>query len=175
MNPVKFYILLFFFLVSKLLHSQESNIDSIPARPMNSFNITLGDASGLSVGYERLFKIGENFFLAGKIGLGLNKEFRICIFSLDCQKPAEKYISVPASLTINYGENKSFLEVGIGGSKLHGNIDQHYWIYPIIAYRAQPLIPGRFNFRVFAAFPFSGYENGEILFLPFGISTGVVF
>ncbi len=138
-------------------------------------NITLGDASGISIGYERLFKIGQNFFLAGKIGLGFNEEFRLCFTPNDCQTSSEKYLTVPASITMNFGEKKKFLEVGFGGTKLHGSLEQHYWIYPILGYRFQPLMSGKFNFRIYFSFPFGGYNMEDILFMPGGFSTGVLF
>ena len=76
MKTLKGHLFFLFLLVCKILYSQEINIDTIPPRPMNSFNLNLGDASGISLSYERLFKIGENFLLAGRIGLGFNEEYR---------------------------------------------------------------------------------------------------
>ena len=175
MKTLKGHLFFLFLLVCKILYSQEINIDTIPPRPMNSFNLNLGDASGISLSYERLFKIGENFLLAGRIGLGFNEEYRLCLFPHDCETATEKYLSVPASVTMNFGKMKKFFEVGIGSTKLHGSLDQHYWLYPIIGYRFQPLIAGKFNFRINFSFPFGGYNMDDILFAPGSISTGVLF
>ncbi len=166
------YLFLLFSLVSNLLHSQETNLDTIAPRPLNSFNINLGDASGISLNYERLFKIGQNFLLAGRIGLGYNEEFKTGCTSNSCQS---KYLTVPASITMNFGEKRNFFEVGMGGTKLYGDLEKDYWLYPLLGYRFQPLIGGKFNFRIYFCVPLGGYLVKDIFFNPSGLSTGVLF
>ncbi|MBP8917283.1 MAG: hypothetical protein KBG70_11125 [Chitinophagales bacterium] len=172
MKPLRTYLFFLFFLLSKLLQSQETNIDTIPSRPMNSFNINLGDASGISLNYERLFKMGQNFLLAGKIGLGYNEEFKFGCTSNSCQS---KYLTVPASITMNFGKKRNFFEVGMGGTKLYGDLEKDYWLYPLLGYRFQPLIGGKFNFRIYYCVPLGGYLVKDIFFNPSGLSTGVLF
>lgn len=175
MKGLKTNLFFLFLLLTKLLHSQEINLDSITPRPMNSFNLNLGDASGISLSYERLFKIGENFLLAAKLGLGINQEFEICLGLGDCNPDPDTYISLPVRLTLNYGKHKNFFEAGIGASRMYGNLNQHFWVYPIIGYRLQPFKSGKFNLRVYGAFPLSGNILDDFFFMPTGISTGIVF
>ena len=128
MKTLKGHLFFLFLLVCKILYSQEINIDTIPPRPMNSFNLNLGDASGISLSYERLFNIGENFLLAGRIGLGFNEEYRPCLLPHDCETATAKYLSVPASVTMNSGKMNKFFEVGLGSTKIPGRSDKHYWL-----------------------------------------------
>ena len=150
----------------------QSNNDSIPERPVNGIVINLlGDASMISVNYERLLLIRETFFIAGDLGLGYNEEFELNIFG--SYSAPDKYLTIPHRITGNVGRGQHFFEFGLGGTVITGNTNQNYLFYPILGYRLQPIKSNRFNFRVFGEFPFPRVK--DIVFTPFGLSLGLYF
>lgn len=151
----------------------QNNENAIDTRPMNgiSFNL-LGDASLISVHYDRLILLGPSFMLSGKLGVGYNEEFQLCIFG-PCSSPPGKYMSIPHHITGNLGKRKHFFEFGLGGTLILGNTVQPYVLYPMLGYRFLPLRSGKINFRIFGQVPLSRIE--DILFVPFGISLGISF
>ncbi len=169
-----FFLSIILLTLTKVVFSQGIGGDSSFTRPLNSINIASGDASLISLTYERLFNIKSNFFLAGKLGVGYSEQFQLCLFG-PCSKAAKNYLTIPLNVTANFGKKKNFFEIGIGGTMLNGNTNQHFWMYPIVGFRGQPLKSERFNFRIFSCLPLSGFDSEDILFLPFGLSTGFVF
>lgn len=154
----------------------QNNIDPSNVRPINGININLlGDASLVSINYERLLLINSNFFIAGKAGLGYNEDFNICIFG-PCSPP-EKYLTIPHLITGNLGIDVLFFEFGLGGTLISGNTNRHYLFYPIVGFRLQPLKSIGMNFRGFFQYPHIDvlHEVNSLLFLPFGLSLGVCF
>lgn len=150
------------------------NDDSISRRPVNSISINLlGDASIISVNFERIFLISSTFILTGKLGLGYNEEFQFCIFG-SCPPP-EKYLTIPHHVTGNLGKGRHFFEFGLGGTIVSGNTNQYYLFYPIVGYRLLPLKSNKVNFRIFGQIPFSGLETEDILFIPIGLNLGICF
>ncbi|WP_418262714.1 hypothetical protein [Flavobacterium faecale] len=153
----------------------QNHIDSTPKRPLNSIFINLlGDASIISANYEKLFFVNSSFILSGKLGLGYNEEYELCIFG-SCSSSTEQYLTIPHHITGNWGKGRNFFEFGLGGTIINGNTSQNYLLYPIVGYRLQPLKSNKVNFRIFGQIPFSGIETVDILFIPFGVSAGVNF
>ncbi len=157
-------------LFGELLFAQSNN-DSILVRPKNNISINLlGDASLVSVNYERLFVINPSFFITAKLGIGYNEEF--CLFGCDDR---EKYLTIPQHITGNFGKGKNFFEFGLGGSIISGHTVQDYTLYPMVGYRLQPLKSDKLNFRVYLQYPVTGSAMDEILFIPIGFSFGYCF
>lgn len=131
-----------------------------------------GDASLISLNFEKLFYIKPAFALAAKMGFGFNQEFQI--FSTG--EPTVNYFILPMSVTCNFGKGRSYLECGIGGSLVAGNDNSYYLGYPIIGYRYHPFKNPGFSFRVWLFYPFGQLpvvESTDILFAPFGVSFGI--
>lgn len=144
-------------------------------RPLNTFNLNLlGDASLASIHYERLLEVDSTFLMAFKLGLGFNRQFRLCLFG-PCSSPANKYLTVPMHVTANAGGGRNFFEFGVGVTLIRGKTPIRQMSYGIIGYRLQPLESNKNVFRVFAQLPFSGFENEDILFIPLGFSFGGSF
>ncbi|MCB0504296.1 MAG: hypothetical protein KDC58_02225 [Cyclobacteriaceae bacterium] len=137
-------------------------------RPLNKvhFNL-LGNASLVSLEYERSIPVNRNLFIAGGLGIGYNLEFQICL-SGHCGPP-DNYLTIPHYITSNYGDGRHLLEVGLGGTYISGNPSRKYLFYPMVGYRLQFKNPRKAYFRVFAQVPFGGWED-EIIFSPVGVS-----
>jgi hypothetical protein len=151
--------------------SAQNKIDTTDTRPRNNIYVNLlGDASIMSINYERLFLINPCFFLAGKFGLGYNEKFQLSFFGKSTTSP-EPYITIPFHITSNFGKGRHFFEFGLGGTIINKND----CLYPILGYRFQPIKSGDISFRIFGSIPFSGNEPNNIFFIPFGLSVGVSF
>jgi hypothetical protein len=148
--------------------------EPMDSRPLNSLYLNLfGDASLVSINYDRLFIISSAFRLSSKIGMGFNEEFQICFFG-PCSPP-EQYFTLPHHITGNFGKGRILFELGLGGTKIIGTRTQTYILYPIIGYRIMPLTPGKLNFRMYGQLPFSGIVREDIVFIPVGLSIGFSF
>lgn len=164
--------LLTILLIMRTIVSAQNHEERIDARPLNSININLiGDASLISINYERQYFISPTFILTGKLGFGYNEEFQLCFFG-ECG-PAEKYLTIPHHITANLGKGRHFFEFGLGGTIICGNTSQPYFLYPMVGYRLLPLESNRINFRIFGQIPFSGFDTDDIIFFPFGLNLGI--
>ncbi|MEI6089036.1 MAG: hypothetical protein WCR42_01150 [bacterium] len=171
---MKILILAIIFAISSTQLFAQKNLDSTTIRPLNSFSINMfGSASISYLGFEGLFMNRPDFFFSGKVGFGLNQEFKICVWGT-CDKP-DVYFTIPHHVTANFGKGKHFIEMGVGGTIIEGNITQHYQVYPILGYRFQPLKPKKLNFRIFGCYPLIPMHEKNILFIPIGISVGYCF
>ncbi|PLW98830.1 MAG: hypothetical protein C0593_04690 [Marinilabiliales bacterium] len=147
--------------------AQDSN-NHKDTRPLVNLNLNVfGDASVFSINFERQIVLNHTLILSTKLGLGYNQEF--LIFDDD----PEQYFTLPHHLTLNIGKTRHFFEVGIGGTLMPGNIFHPYVLYPIVGYRILPLRTKKINFRVFGEVPVSGYDNVNVIFVPFGLSIGI--
>ena len=142
-------------------------------RPLNTIGLNVGEGSAIALMYERIRNLDGKSFLAGKIGIGYNKEFNICVFG-PCSSP-KQFTIIPISISANLGNLKNYLELGIGHIFVFGKTDRHSVFYALGGYRFQPLHTNKFNFRVYLCIPFSGYDNLELLFFPIGFSLGLCF
>ena len=166
-----FYVILLFFSYT-YVGAQEVN-DTCRLRPLSSINLSiLGDASLISLRYERIYSIKPNLHLSAKLGVGYNEEFNICIYSP--RPEPHKYTTIPHHVTCNIGFSKHFFEVGLGGTVIMGKTTQPYILYPILGYRFQSL-KKKLNFKIFVEYPFSGAETDDILFVPVGVSIGETY
>jgi hypothetical protein len=140
----------------------------------------MGDGALASLNFERLGLSSDNFFLSGKVGIGTN--FQLVMFE---SNPSASLFLIPHHLTVNVGAKKSFLELGLGGTKVFGTrahpdfSTSKYFLYPILGYRLQPMKKGRTNFRIFGCLPFKAFKDyrqlGDYTFSPVGISIGYCF
>lgn len=140
-----------------------------------TFNISAnfgGDASLMSLGFEKLFFLESGPVLAAKIGFGFNQEFNI----FDSGDPIN-FFTLPHAFTVNLGNGKrSYGEVGIGGSWITDNTQHYYFIYPMIGFRYHPFKNPGFSFKAWAFWPFGQIdkvEEVEVMISPLGLSFGV--
>lgn len=156
----------------------QTELDSNFHRPTNNIYLNLlGDASIVSLNYEKLFPIDKGFIIAAKIGLGYNAADPICIsFGNPCPPPP-KFLTIPIHITTNFGKKRSMFELGLGGTFFNGNRNKNMKIYPTVGYRLQPLKSNKLNFRIFSNFfnPIQLFNYDNILLSPIGLSLGVSF
>lgn len=161
-------------IISGITLFAQNTTDSTLTRSLNSVSINLlGDASLISANYERLFPIRDNVILTGKLGLGYNEEFKLCLFG-SCS-PAKKYTTVPHHFTTILGNRRSYFEFGVGGTIVLGDTEENYFFYPMIGYRISSRNPKGVTFRIYVQYPISGVETEDIIFFPIGLSLGVKF
>jgi hypothetical protein len=130
-----------------------------------------GGISMMSLGFEKLFFIKPAFILAGKVALGFNSEFEI-----SSSEPPNHTFLLPHHVSCNFGRNRSFLELGLGGAYMSNAFGNRYLVYPILGYRYHPFKDPGFSFRVWAYYPFGQgdlFDWDEIIFIPYGVSFGV--
>ena len=147
-------------------NSQAQNVLSENSLNNLSFNL-LGDASIGSIQYERFFPLSSNLFLSAKLGVGLNKEF--CLLSCSDQK---EYTTIPHHLTSNLGQDRSFVEIGLGGTTLLGDHSNVYLAYPVVGFRRIAGAKRKVQIRFYAYFPFTGLDNEDFITVPVGFSVG---
>ena len=129
------------------------------SRPLNNIGINLlGDCSIIAVNYERLIPFREIFFI-GKLGIGSNV---ITDFSLGGSGKDESILTIPHHFAGNIGKRKHLFEFGFGGTLLIGNITQHYILYPIIAYRIQPMRHRKAFVRLYFNMPITHYPSYQL-------------
>lgn len=169
-------VLAILFVVLSTILIAQNKVTSDDIRPENNISLNLlGDASIISLNYERLFLINSTFFLTGKLGLGYNEEFELSLWGTSDSEPVEKYLTIPHHITGNYGKGRRCFEFGLGGTIINGNTTQHYLTYAIIGYRVQPFKSRKTNFRIFGNIRFASTNTDDILFIPFGLSFGHCF
>ena len=152
-------------------HSQDST-EPIDTRLLNSIYVNLlGDASIISINYERLLIASPNSFFSSKLGIGYNEEFELCIFG-PCSDQ-KKFLTIPHHFTVNFGKGKHFFEFGFGGTGIIGNPNQPYVFYPMVGYRLLPKQSKKLHFRIYGQIPLG--EDDRILFIPIGVSLGRSF
>ena len=163
------------FLFVAITFAQEPNETS---RPLNNVYVNLfGDASMISINYERLHFVSGKVFLAGKLGLGANIESDLS--SSVYPEETGSLTTIPHHITANFGRKRSFFEFGLGGTIITGNIPRHYFMYSIIGYRLHPLQSKKMNFRIYGQIPISKFEWVEIFpnpgfaYSPLGLSVGI--
>ncbi len=156
---------------SGLIYAQETNnkADSFPSN--NIYLNLLGDASLISINYEKKFYVRPNYFLSGKLGVGYNEEFEICIWR-ECEPP-QSYLTIPLHITVNVGKGRHFFESGIGGTVFKGAETYDFLLYTILGYRLYPLRKNKVSCRIYGEIPYSGMLTESILFIPVGVSLGI--
>jgi hypothetical protein len=164
--------LLFFMLVHVSTFAQDT--DQLP-KLRSDFIISAnfgGDASIMSLGFEKLFFLKSGPVLAGKIGFGFNQEFQ-----LFTSEDPTNFFTLPHSFSVNLGNGKrSYGEMGIGGSWLTDNTQHYYFVYPMIGFRYHPFKNPGFSFKAWAFWPFGQMdkvEETDVWISPLGLSFGV--
>jgi len=144
-------------------------------RPLNGIVVSvLGDGANVSVNFERLAKITENFFLTGRLGGGYGRLLTPGVESDTILRPV--YLTVPLQVTLNAGKSRHFAEAGIGSTAAIGNVYPHLLYYLTAGYRLQPLKSGNLSVRIYGNWLLNtrtGFRN--LYFVPFGASIGIVF
>jgi hypothetical protein len=145
-------------------------------RPMNNVNLNLlGQASNVSVTYERLITVNEYVFISAAAGAGYGRELQLGVDSSNLNGPP-RYLTFPHHLSVNIGKSRTFLEIGAGGTFIAGDVYPHYLLYPIAGFRFQPLSGGNMKVRVFGNFFLGNHDNfRNVFFTPFGLSLGYCF
>lgn len=129
----------------------------------------LGNASDLSLNYEKLYLQGNDNFLTTKIGIGFVKEFQL--FSNN----TETYITFPHHMTYNIKCKSFYFEMGLEGTAILGNTKDNYLLYPLIGIRRQILEKKACFFRLYFSAPIAGFNDKDILYVPVGINLGYSF
>lgn len=181
-NPIRHFNIWFLSMSFCLIQSAFAQSGS--SRPRNTIGINfMGDASLLSLNYERTFLHKNWLFLSAKTGLGINREFKLF------GAYSHAYGTAPISLSANIGKHKNFLEIGVGFTALANDKDLFFFSYPIVGYRFYPLVSKRFFIRVFAEIPLISQEiiqqsqekyafpilYDRVLFSPIGCHLGIAF
>ena len=168
-------MLLAFTVLASISLKCQSTDESTIHRPENNFKLCIGgNASLISLSYEKLEPLSKSVMLAIAGGIGYNKEFRLCLFG-PCTEPLQKYITFPHSVTLNWGSRRSHLEFGLGGAIITGKTNHHYLLCPSIGYRHHPLKPNKIGFQVLGSYPLTNPESADFMFIPIGINVGVAF
>ena len=163
----------------------EEVLNGSSKRPLHNISLNLfGDASKLSINYERQYLVGKSNILSTKFGLGYNQEFCISLWGISCS-PIEDYLTIPHHFTANIGKRRSFFEFGLGGTVLYGETRWPYILYGIIGYRFLPLQSNKLNFRIYLQPPIpirkikkpvdNDFPHPDILYIPIGVSVGFSF
>ncbi len=170
----KLILVLFLLNFGKVLFAQDI-YEEVETRPLNNVGLNfVGDASLVSINYERQILISPNIIISSRIGLGYYGEFQLC-WGGPCNTPPDRYLTIPHHITSNIGKGRHFFEFGFGGVVIDGNTPQPYIFYPVVGYRILPLLSKKISFRLFVQVPFSGLVVGDIFFLPAGFSFGLAF
>ena len=167
-------LLVLFYVVSAAgAYSQEGELENSQRPDFIISGNLAGDASILSLGFEKLFFLKPALTLSAKAGLGFNTEFQL--FS---SEPPNNYFILPHHVTCNLGRNRSYLEFGAGGAWVTGNLDHYYLVYPILGYRFHPFKNPGFSFRIWIYYPFGQDINIDwdiMMLVPYGLSFGIAF
>jgi hypothetical protein len=149
--------------------------DLIENRPLNVIVVSIiGDGSNVSLNYERLVKINDNFFLTGRIGGGYGRQLTPGVESDTVLRPV--YLTIPLQITLNAGKSRHFAEAGIGSTAAIGNVCPHILYYLTAGYRLQPLKSGNLSIRLYGNWLFTKSDDFKNLyFVPFGASIGIAF
>lgn len=171
-SVILFLLLFCFEMYAEIKDSSKTNFSGNVI--INSVNLDLlGQASLLSANFENMIGLTTNVIFSWKLGLGYNEEFDIC-FSGDCGPP-KSYVTLPHSISFNFGGKGHYLETNIGGTILLGETKQPYIPNVLVGYRLIDLNRNKMTFRVFFQYPIRGYNHPDILFFPVGLSVGFNF
>jgi len=160
------------FIFLSLVRTYAQDANEVPDnRPEYIISANIGgDASLLTIGFEKLFFIKPGLTLAGKVAFGYNQEFQL--FS---SEEADNFFILPHSFTFNLsGGKRSFGEIGIGGSWITSSTSNLYIVYPMLGYRYHPFKNPGFSFRAWVYYPFGQMSKVENIWIsPFGVSFGI--
>lgn len=167
------------FAASGLVLIAQNTPDS-PAK--NNINLNFfGDASYVSINYERLFTVSPHIFFSGKLGIGYAEDFCIPIYNSCADNKG--WMAISHHITSNFGKRNNFFEIGLGGTlnslseDEYGPVNDRYLLYPVVGYRRQPLLSNKLVFRIFVNAPPLNiiWESITQPFIPLGFSFGITF
>lgn len=127
-----------------------------------------GDASIIAFNLERRFPVAPKLFLTAKVGVGAGTKF--CFFG--CSNP---YLTLPHHITVNWGKNKRFLELGLGGIGFPRTLRNNYILYPILGFRFLFSKNHESVGRLFLTYPLNDFDRKQVSFSVFGCSLGTRF
>ncbi|WP_320053680.1 hypothetical protein [uncultured Acetobacteroides sp.] len=172
MKKTYLFLLCFFASISLVAQNTTGSNNIIPRSGV--YANFLGDASVVSINYERIFPFSSTMFLTGKVGVGYNEDYHLHIAEWgNSNYSPDKFITFTHHITANLGKKKFYFELGLGGTIVGGNTKYNYLLYPIIGYRLQPLKSNKVNFRVFSCVPIAPFRYTSIWFSPIGVSVGL--
>lgn len=126
------FLIVFFLFLSRLVLAQQAE----DMRPKNNLGINFfGEASLISLYYERVRFFHSTRLLALKGGVGYHEEFKICLGP--CPSP-KQFLTIPHHVGINWGKGRHFFEMGAGGTFFTNDAKLPYIVYGTLAYRVQP-------------------------------------
>ncbi len=133
----------------------------------------MGDVSELSLNYERQFPVNGLGFVSARAGIGSNEEFTLCR-GRSC--PTNNVLTIPIHLTASIGQGPGYPEIGLGSSLIRGDVDDQFFLFPVIGFRFQPdrSKPG-VVFRAYSTFNVFQFKAKDLLFFPVGLSLGSNF
>jgi hypothetical protein len=148
------------------------------ARPKNNATVNFfGDASTLSLNYERLVFFHPSVFLAGRLGIGYRFEQTGYIAGGD------SFVTLPYAATINVGARKHFFEIGMGWTTDLAAAERNIYEpktfrYVVVGYRYQPVRSNlKSNKRIFFKFNILYFHSEDVIrgMIPIGIAVGKSF
>lgn len=145
-------------------------------RPVHQIGIgLLADATVASLYYERLLTVKpDRVLVAAKAGFGYNQTLDLCL-TQSCGGQSTTYLAVPHHVTANFGEGRSFLEVGAGATYLFSPTRSVYVPYLVLGYRHRPLRPNKVGLRLYGCIPVVPNQLDDVSFFPVGLSLGCCF
>ena len=165
------YFFSFLLALCALTAPAQSRPDTFPPPPLNNFYFSFfANLSAYSIGYDRLFRLGEQVYLSGELGIGYNAEFNFCIPS-PCQN-RERFLIIPSRVSLLWGRRRRFFELGAVSAHVTGRTDYPFLHQVVFGYRGIAQRRGGAHFRVVAQVPFPNYEVGDFFPFPVGISIG---
>jgi hypothetical protein len=152
------------------------SVEGAAYRPAHQVGLgLLGDAALAAVYYERLLTVKpDRLLVAGKAGFGYNQTLDLCL-TQSCGGQSTTYLAVPHHVTANFGEGRSFFEVGAGATYLFSPTNSVYVPYLVLGYRHRPLRPNKVGLRVYGCIPVVPDQLDDISFFPVGLSLGYCF
>jgi hypothetical protein len=167
-------IIAFPFILVLTLSGQDMEPGS-SSRPKNIYYVNLlGDASLISLNYERSFGNSKIFFLSPGIGLGYNQELDLNLFGSGSSNP-RSFITVPHHITGNIGSGAHYFEFGFGGTIILGNTNNHYLFYPVLGYKIHPKSNQKLFFKIFTNIAPFFAKSEDASFAVFGLGLGGSF
>lgn len=129
-----------------------------------------GNATTLSIDYERILLNQERFFLIFKTGIGLS-----LVTCQDCDDVKANAVNTfPLVLTGNSGKGRNYFEYGIGYTFVMNPSLENY-LYAILGYRHLPKKSSGAIFKLFISRLLIQEQMNSTFIAPIGISFGVGF
>lgn len=175
------FIHLFLTLIVMNTHFRQCYGQNELIRPKNTIGTNfLAHISLISVEYERLYFHKPKFFMSALVGVGGNRNLALFASSFS------SYWTISNALTVNFGKERAYFELGIGSTTLLNKHIVFGYVYPTIGFRFQPFERYRAYFKVNSQVPFnySAFQKGgriespydfSLMYVPIGVQVGLAF